>query len=152
MPEFRVFRTVYDFPDLPLKVRNSNPLPRFFALTVVIQRSLFVSVDANQMCIERGVMDFGERDAVRNHRLAKLLISVRDDMSRVEQQRLGQARQRAAAVVGGNNGFAEGRLVQPLFYGTQGIAPFERGLGIWFSNASRSHRLSAASGSWPIKA
>jgi hypothetical protein len=51
-----------------------------------------VRVDANQMCVERGVMNFGERDAVRNHRLAKLLMSVRDDMSRVEQQRLGQAR------------------------------------------------------------
>jgi hypothetical protein len=27
------------------------------------------------------------------------------------------------------SGFAERRLVQPLFYRTQGIAPFERGLG-----------------------
>jgi hypothetical protein len=40
------------------------------------------------MCVERGVMDFGERDAVWDHRLAKLLIPVRHDMSRVEQQRL----------------------------------------------------------------
>jgi hypothetical protein len=63
--------------------------------------------DANQMCVERGVMDFGERDAIWDHRLAKLLISVGDDMSCVEQQRLRQARQRAAAVVGGDNGFAE---------------------------------------------
>jgi len=27
------------------------------------------------------------------------------------------------------SGFAERRLVQPLFYRIQGIAPFERGLG-----------------------
>jgi hypothetical protein len=41
---------------------------------------------------------------------------------------VGQARQRAAAVVGGNDGFAKRRLVQPLLDSTQGIAPFERGL------------------------
>ena len=101
-----------------------------------------VRVDANQMCVERGVMDFGERDAVRNHRLAKLLISVRDDMSRVEQQRLGQARQRAAAVVGGDNGFPERRLVQPLFDGTQGITSFERALG-WRKGSWRNLQLGA---------
>ena len=88
-----------------------------------------VRVDADQMGVERGVMDLGKRNAVRNHRLAKLLVPVRDDMSRVEQQRLGQARQRAAAIVGGDHGFAERRLVQPLFDGTQGVAPFECGLG-----------------------
>ena len=49
-----------------------------------------VQVDANQMCVERGVMDFGERDAVRNHRLAKLLFSVSDDMSRTSNRGSGR--------------------------------------------------------------
>src|SRR5438552_17751948 len=50
-------------------------------------------------------------------------------MCGIEQQRFGQARQCAAAVVGGNYGFAKRRLVQPLLDRTQGIAPFERCFG-----------------------
>ena len=45
-----------------------------------------VRVDADQMRVERRMMNFRERDAVRNHRLAELLILVRDDMGSVEQQ------------------------------------------------------------------
>ena len=35
-----------------------------------------VGIDADQVGIERGVMDFRERDAVWNHRLTKLLVLV----------------------------------------------------------------------------
>ena len=66
-----------------------------------------VGVAANKMGVERGVMNLRERDAVRDYRLAELLVLVRDDMSRVEQQRFRQARQRAAAIIGGDDGLAE---------------------------------------------
>ena len=45
-----------------------------------------IRVNADQMCVERRMMNFREWDTVRNHRLAELLILVRDDMGGVEQQ------------------------------------------------------------------
>jgi len=70
-----------------------------------------VGVDPNQMRIECRVMDFGEGKAVRDDRLAQLLVRVRDDVGGVEQHRLGQPGQGAAAAVGRYDGFAERRLV-----------------------------------------
>ena len=60
-----------------------------------------VRVDADQMSVERGVMNLRKRNAVRNDRLAETLILVRDDVRGIQQQRFRQSRQRAAAVVGG---------------------------------------------------
>ena len=88
-----------------------------------------VRVDPDQMGVECGVMDFRERDAVGNYRLAKPLVPVRDDVGRIQQQRLKQPRQRAAAVIRANYGFPERCLMQPLLDRTQGVAPFERILG-----------------------
>jgi hypothetical protein len=62
-----------------------------------------VRVDPDQMRVKGGMMDFRERDAIGNHRLAQALILVRDDVRSVQQQRLRQARQRAAAIVGGDD-------------------------------------------------
>lgn len=45
-----------------------------------------IRVDANQMRVEGRMMNLRERDAVRNNRLAKLLILIRDDMGGIEQQ------------------------------------------------------------------
>ena len=109
-----------------------QPLQSFEHRAIILTEQPFghmqpiVGVDADQMRVESGVMNFRERDAIRHHRLAELLVLVRDDMSRVEQQRFGQPRQRAAAIVGGDDGLAERRLMQPLFDRAQGIAPFER--------------------------
>jgi hypothetical protein len=49
-----------------------------------------VGVDADQMGIECRMMNLRERDAVRNHWLAEQFVLVRDDVRRVEQQRIGQ--------------------------------------------------------------
>ena len=50
-----------------------------------------VWVNANQVSIECGVMDFRERNAVRDDRLAELFVFVLHDMGRIEQKRFGQA-------------------------------------------------------------
>ena len=104
-----------------------------------------VRIDADQMRIEGGMMNFRERNAVGNDRLAEPLVLVRDDVRGVQQQRLGQARQRAAAVVGGDDGLAERRLMQPLLDRAQGVAPFQRVLGrrqgLLIGHAERDARL-----------
>ena len=53
---------------------------------------VIVWVDTNQMRVEGSVMDFGERDAIGNDRLAKALVLVHDDVRCAQQQRLWQAR------------------------------------------------------------
>ena len=49
-----------------------------------------IGVDADQMGVERRVMDFGKRNAVRNHRLAELFVFVRNDVSRIENNGSGR--------------------------------------------------------------
>src|SRR5437879_10511332 len=61
--------------------------------------NLEVWIDSDQLRVESRVMCFRERDAVLHHRLPELLVLVLDDMRGVEQHRLAQARQRAAAPV-----------------------------------------------------
>jgi len=88
-----------------------------------------VRVDTDEMSVEGGVMDFGERNPVGNDRLAEQLVLVRDYVGGVQQQWLGQARERTAAVIGSDHGLAERRLMQPLFDCPEGVAPFQRRLG-----------------------
>src|ERR1700737_832831 len=85
-----------------------------------------VRIDANQMSVEGSVMDFRQRNAVRYQWLSEPLVPVGDDVGGVQKQRLGQSRQSAAAVIGGDNGLAERRLVQALLDRPQGVTPFER--------------------------
>src|ERR1700730_12049509 len=51
-----------------------------------------VGIDADQMCIERGVMYFRERNAMRHDGLPLPFIGISDDMGCIEQQRLWKAR------------------------------------------------------------
>ena len=50
-----------------------------------------IGVDPDQMCIESGVMDLGEWEAVGNDWLAEAFVLVGNDMRRIEQPLLGQA-------------------------------------------------------------
>jgi hypothetical protein len=52
-------------------------------------------------------MDFGQRDAIGHDGLAEPLVLVGDDVGGIEKKRLGQSRQCATAVVGGDDGHAE---------------------------------------------
>jgi len=45
---------------------------------------LIIRVDTDQMSVEGRVMDFRKRDAIWNHRLAELLVLVRNDVGRVQ--------------------------------------------------------------------
>ena len=49
-------------------------------------------IDADQVCIERRVMDLGQRQAIRHDRLPKPLVLVRYDVRSVEQSLFGQSR------------------------------------------------------------
>ena len=86
-----------------------------------------VRVNADQVRIERGVMDFRQWYAVRHNRLPKSLVVVRDDVSRIEQDRLRQPGKRATTVVCRNYGLAERCLMQALFDGPQSISQFQAG-------------------------
>jgi hypothetical protein len=49
-----------------------------------------IRVYTDKMGIEGGVMNLGQRDAVRHHRLAQRLVIVRNDVRRVQEERLRQ--------------------------------------------------------------
>ena len=66
-----------------------------------------VGIDPDQMGIEGGMMDFGERHAVRDDGLPELLVLIGNDVRGVEQPLFGQSGQGATPVIGRNNGFAE---------------------------------------------
>src|SRR5215467_2667811 len=85
-----------------------------------------VRVNANQMRIECGMVDFRQRDTIGHHRLAELLVFVGDDVGRIQEKWLGQARQRTSATIGGDDGFAERCLMQALLNRAQGVTPFQR--------------------------
>jgi hypothetical protein len=67
-----------------------------------------VRVDSDEMSVEGRVVDFRERDTIADHRLAKQLMSIFDNMSGVEQHGFGETGQSTPASVGANNGFSEG--------------------------------------------
>ena len=71
-----------------------------------------IGVDPDQMNIEGRMVDLGQRQAVRDDRLPKLLVRIHDDVSGIEQPRLGQMGDRAAASVGAQDGISERCLVQ----------------------------------------
>ena len=75
------------------------------------------------MCVARRMMDLGQRQAIRDHRVSELLVPVHDDMSGVHQSRLGQmevpqpSQMRAGVIRGGQRKTAAGplhkRIVRP---------------------------------------
>ncbi|MGY3530757.1 hypothetical protein ACVISU_003525 [Bradyrhizobium sp. USDA 4452] len=87
-----------------------------------------VWIDADQVCIERRMMNFRKRKTVLDERLAKLFISVGHDVGGIEQSRLGQARYRAPVAIGTQNRLAERRLMKTLPDKSQAISSLWR---IW---------------------
>ena len=59
-----------------------------------------IGVDPDQMNIEGRMVDLGQRQAVRDDRLPKLLVRIHDDVSGIEQPRLGQMGDRASSHIG----------------------------------------------------
>jgi hypothetical protein len=56
-----------------------------------------IGIDADEVRVERRVMDPGERDSVRRHGLAELLVLVLDDVRCVEQRRVRDEERRRDA-------------------------------------------------------
>ena len=83
-----------------------------------------VRVDADQMGVKGGMMEFRQRNAIGYHRLAEPFVLVGNDVGCVQEQRFGEPGQGAAAVIGADDGFTERRLMQPLLDEAQGIPPF----------------------------
>jgi hypothetical protein len=72
-----------------------------------------VRPDAENMRVERGVVQLAERKTVRNDRLASR-VTVRQDVRGLEQLAMSQTADAAAQPIGVKNTFAERRLVHPL--------------------------------------
>jgi len=47
-----------------------------------------IRVDADQVSIEGRMVDFGERQTIRDDRLPQLLVRIHDDVSGIEEPRL----------------------------------------------------------------
>jgi hypothetical protein len=61
-----------------------------------------IGVDANQVGVERRVMNLGKWNAVRDDRLAERFVLVGDDVCGIQQQWLWQASHGTTPVVGGD--------------------------------------------------
>src|SRR6516164_2009602 len=92
-------------------------------------------VDADQVGIEGGVVNFREGQSIRHDRLAQLLVGIRYDVGGIEEPRFREPTDRTAAPVGGQHGISERCLVQTLLYLAEGIATFRSG---WDRGLSRS--------------
>jgi hypothetical protein len=71
-----------------------------------------LGVDADQIGIEGPMMNLRQGQAVRDNWLPKLLVRIRDDVSGIEQPRLGQVRNRTPSSVGGQDGISKRCLVR----------------------------------------
>ena len=67
-----------------------------------------VRVDTNEVRVECSVVDLGQRQAVGDHWLAKFFVLVRDNVRRIQKQRLRYSRNCAATVIGMDDGLAKG--------------------------------------------
>jgi hypothetical protein len=61
--------------------------------------------------VEGRMMDFGQRQAIRDNRLPQLFVSIHDDVSGIEEPGLWQMGDRTPSSVGGQDGISEGCLV-----------------------------------------
>ena len=68
-------------------------------------------------------MNLRQWDSIRDHRLPKHLVFIRNDMRGVEKQKLRETGKRTAPVVSSDDGFAERCLMQTLFDRAQGVSP-----------------------------
>ena len=66
-----------------------------------------VGIDTDQMGIEGGMMNFGQRQAIRDDGLPQPLIPVGNNVRGVEQPLFRQSGQGATPVIGRYNGFSE---------------------------------------------
>ena len=66
-----------------------------------------ISIDADQVGVESGVVELRERQAIRDDWLPKLLMLIDDNVGRVEKSWLWQLRDGTATIVGGENGVSE---------------------------------------------
>ena len=80
-----------------------------------------VGADADEVIIEGGVMDLRQSDAVADDRLAKLFITIRDDVRGIEQARFRQLGNGAAAIIGCKHPFAKRDLMEPLLDQPKGV-------------------------------
>jgi hypothetical protein len=97
-----------------------------------------VWINAQQVSIVSGVVQYREADAIGDIRLSAL-IPVRDDVGGLQQFRDWQPRNRAAPVVGGKHQFAEFGLMQTDFRLDRAVAAFDGRR--WLSPCGRLHRL-----------
>ena len=63
--------------------------------------------DANQMGVERRVVELRQRQAIRDDRVTKLLVRIHDDVSGIEQTRLGYMGNRAPSPISRKDGISE---------------------------------------------
>src|SRR5262249_6010958 len=69
-----------------------------------------IRVDADQIGIERGMVNLRQRQAVRDDWLTKLLVGINNDVCRIEEPRLRQTGDRTTPVVSCKDGLSERRL------------------------------------------
>lgn len=106
-------------------------LERFEHRPISLLKKPFGDVDSivrvypNKVAIERGVVDFGKRQAVRHDRLTEPLVFVRDDVGSIDKERLWQTGKCATATVSLDDRLPEGGLMQPLFDFAKRVSPFD---------------------------
>ena len=71
-----------------------------------------IGIDPDQIGVESSVMNFRQRQTIRNDRLTQLLIGIHDDVSGIEQPRFGQMGDRAPPPAGAQDGISKRCLVQ----------------------------------------
>jgi hypothetical protein len=82
--------------------------------SVVQHQQPAASVDADQVVVERGMVDLGKGDAVGDDRMAEKLVGIGRDVGRVQQVIIRQIADRAPVIVGGRNAVPEERRMRPL--------------------------------------
>jgi hypothetical protein len=66
-----------------------------------------IGVDADQVRVERRVVQLRQRQTIGDYGLTKLLVAINDDMRGVEQPRFRQLGDRASSIIRGEHSIAE---------------------------------------------
>jgi hypothetical protein len=85
-----------------------------------------VGVDANQVVVERRVVDLREGNTVSDDRLAKQLIGIGYNVGGIQQMIIRQVADRTSVIVGGKHAVPERCLVQPMLDQAQSVASLDR--------------------------
>ena len=99
-----------------------------------------IRVDPDQLGVKGCMMELRQRKAIRDDRLPKLLVSIDNDVSGIEQPRIRQVRDRASSAVGREHRISERCLMQRCFDFTKCIPAFG-GIG-WQSLSGGPRRAS----------